>query len=389
MGVKEGLKHTLWITWKDLLEFWRRRVGVVMFILMPLIMMAMIGFIFPSQTVLRGTQVSIVNYDNGEWGNNLTFLVNVVNENLQLNLKNVGSIEEAKRMIINGEADGAIIIPENFSELLNAGEQGTVEIMTDQSNPQLSQMLSGLMTQVLQGISQQWAKLRIEQQLENVNSTAMVSPYEIEEIPVVGKEMSYFDFMAPGIMMMVVIMSVLTGLPRAIAYEKDVGTMSGFLVAPISRSAIIGGKALSRIIRGLIQGLMVLLLSMVLFGVTIQGNFLSVLLMLLLGVFSFIGLGIVLTSLAEDEETAGAIIMTLTFPMMFLSGIFFPIELMPGFMQTLAYCLPFVYAVDGMRKVMIFGVGLGEIWLNVLLLLGFGAVMLAIAVPVFRRAMNR
>lgn len=192
-----------------------------------------------------------------------------------------------------------------------------------------------------------------------------------------------------GLLMMTMITSVMTGLPRAIAYEKDVGTMSGFLVAPMSRSAIISGKVLGRVITGLIQGVLSLVLAILLFGITIHGNLLWVLITLFLGVFSFVGLGIVLTSIAEDEQTASMIMMTLTMPMMLLSSIFFPIQMMPSFMQTIAYWLPFTYAIDAMRRIMIFGVTLSAVATDMLVMISFGIVMLLIAIPAFNRAMTK
>jgi len=197
------------------------------------------------------------------------------------------------------------------------------------------------------------------------------------------------EFVIPGLLMMTMISSVMTGLPRAIAYEKDIGTMNGFLAAPISRFSIIGGKALGRIIRGFIQGILSLILAIVLFRINVYGNLLSIFAILFLGVFSFVGLGIVLTSVAEDEETASMIIMTLTLPMMFLSGIFFPIQMMPSFMQTISKWLPFTYAVDAMRRVMVFGATLGNVYTDVLVMLVFGIVTLIIAIPVFERGMTR
>jgi ABC-2 type transport system permease protein len=76
-------------------------------------------------------------------------------------------------------------------------------------------------------------------------------------------------------------------------------------------------------------------------------------------------------------------------PMMFLSGIFFPIQMMPSFMQTIAYWLPFTYAIDAMRRIMIFGVTLSAVATDMLVMVGFGVVMLLIAIPAFTRAMTR
>jgi ABC-2 type transport system permease protein len=200
---------------------------------------------------------------------------------------------------------------------------------------------------------------------------------------------SYIEFMAPGMMMMTVMMSVMTGLPGAITQERQMGTLDGVMVAPVSRLSIILGKTLAQMARGLLQGCIILLLAIGLFGVTIQGNLLLVFGLLLLGVYSFVGLGIALTSLAKDQETAIMIMMTIMFPMMFLSGIFFPVKMMPGFMQTISNFLPLTYAADAMRKVMVLGSGITQISTDLLILVVFGAVMLAIAVPLFKRMMSR
>jgi ABC-2 type transport system permease protein len=83
------------------------------------------------------------------------------------------------------------------------------------------------------------------------------------------------------------------------------------------------------------------------------------------------------------------VMMALMFPMMFLSGVFFPIQQMPWYMQTLSQALPLTYAASALRKVMVLVAGLGSVWVEVAVLFTFGAVLLAIAVPMFRKAMSR
>jgi ABC-2 type transport system permease protein len=142
-------------------------------------------------------------------------------------------------------------------------------------------------------------------------------------------------------------------------------------------------------VRGVIQGSVVLILALALFGVTVNGPIWLVVLLLLLGIFSFIGLGIAITSLATDEETAGTFMMVLQFPMMFLSGVFFPIEQMPWYMQGISKALPLTYAIQAMRKVLVLGATPQDILLEIGVLLVFGIVMLVLAVPLFKKAMAR
>jgi len=256
--------------------------------------------------------------------------------------------------------------------------------MTDNSNPQISAAMQSALTTVFQQIGTSLAALAL-----NASSLAIVQPYNIQVQGVVTGHTSYFDFIAPGIMAMTVMMSVMTGLPAAISQEKEVGTLDGMMVAPINRLSIIVGKTLAQTARGLLQGVLILVLASILFGVSIQGSILLVFGLLLLGVFSFVGLGVVLTSFAKDQETAMMVMMTLMFPMMFLSGVFFPVQQMPWYMQDISKALPLTYAADALRKVMVLGAGIPEITTELAVLIAFGIVMIAIAVPVFKRAMTR
>jgi ABC-type transport system involved in cytochrome c biogenesis permease component len=86
---------------------------------------------------------------------------------------------------------------------------------------------------------------------------------------------------------MVVMMALMTGLPHAISYEKDIGTLDGMLAAPIHRLSIILGKVMAQTIRGMTQGFIILLLAVILFSVVIQGNILLVIFLIILTVFSF------------------------------------------------------------------------------------------------------
>lgn len=397
MKMKQEISNALWITWKDLMELRRSKIRMAMMILMPLIIMGMISFIFPSSSsALSNIPVVRVNNDtSGVQGSVLlAALTNLSESKGWMTFKDASSFDEAKDMIVQGKALGAVIIPENFSRTV-AGQLQTanITVLVDDSNPQISQMLTQILAQVINGMSQGQAIQSVNEYVQQmqilVNPVSVVIPYQATPEGVSGSSGSYVEFMIPGLLMMTMITSVMTGLPRAIAYEKDVGTMSGFLVAPISRSSIITGKVLGRVVTGLIQGVLSLVLAMILFGITIHGNLMWVLITLFLGVFSFVGLGIVLTSVADDEETASMIMMTLTMPMMFLSGIFFPIQMMPGFMQTIAYWLPFTYAIDAMRRIMIFGVALTSVGLDMLVMISFGVVMLIIAIPAFNRAMTK
>jgi ABC-2 type transport system permease protein len=396
MGAKDMISHSTRIAWKDLMELFRNRMGLVLLILMPIFMMAMVGFIYPTETSLNNIPIALVDEDKGFEGYNLssTFILtlNSINENTNMiTLTEASNIDDIREMIQTGNAEGGIIISSNFSQNIMSGQQGSITIVTDQSNPQLSAMIQSVMSQVFEQMGTSLAQQNIAEQLGiDLNSAlAVVKPYNIQIKGSIEGEFSYFDFIAPGIMAMTVMMSVMTGLPAAISQEREVGTLDGMMVAPINRLSVILGKTLAQMARGILQGVLILVLSVLLFGVTIHGSILLVFGLLLLGVFSFVGLGVVLTSFAKDQETAVMMMTTIMFPMMFLSGVFFPIEQMPWFMQSISKFLPLTYVADALRKVMVLGADIPAISPELLLLIVFGIIMTAVAVPLFKRAMTR
>ena len=392
MGIRNVIRHSAWICWKDLLEFSRSKLRLIMLVLMPLFMMVMVGFIFPSGNSISDTSIALVNNDTGVLGSTfVTQLETINNKTGMMKLSDATDFNDIKTKLQNNDISGGIIIPENFSSEIQAGRQGLITIVIDQSNPQMSLTIQGVLTKTIEAMGKQNAVYNLNNQfnISLTTATAMITPYNIKSEGIVPGEPNYFQFVAPGIIAMVVMMALMTGLPHAISYEKDIGTLDGMLAAPINRLSIILGKVMAQTVRGMIQGFIILILAVALFGVVIEGNILLVIFLILLTVFSFVGLGILITSFTENEETATMVMMTLMFPMMFLSGVFFPLQQMPWYMQGLAQFLPLTYATTALRKVMVLGADIPAVSTEVLILLAFGIVLLAIAVPMFRKAMSR
>ena len=396
MGARTAIRHALWIAWKDLLDISRNRMGLLMLILMPLFMMGMVGYIFPSNNGMSHVPVALVNLDTAQGNASLSTkfiaqLEAINNKAGMMELTTASGADEVKSDIQNGQQSAGIIIESNFTSDLKSGKQGDITVVIDQSNPQTAALVQTGLTQAIGQLGTQYATIGLNQTYKTPlnSSLARVVPYDVHTTGTVSGQTNYFEFVAPGIMAMVVMMSLMTGLPHAISFEREMGTLDGMLAAPVHRMSILGGKVIAQTTRGMFQGLMVLALSIVLFGVVIQGSIALVLGLLLLGVFSLVGLGILITSFTSTEETATMIMMTLTFPMMFLSGVFFPIQQMPGFMQVIAQFLPLTYAVSALRRVVVLGVGVSAISTDIIILFGFGVVLLAVALAAFERAMKR
>ena len=390
------------VTKKDLKDFYRDRARIISFIIMPLFMMIMVGYVFPSQSSLKDVPIGILNLDKVQAGQvsvsdqviSTLSSIQVPNSTKKVMIvKPVQNEATIKELIQKQDLSGAIVIPAGFSNgLLKDHTQQKITIITDQSNPQISSILTTMLGQVFDTMGKQMSTIAIgtlmQPKLSTTSMTALVTPMAVETKGLVAGKPNYFQFVAPGVIAMVTMMAVMMGLAGSIAREKEQGTMDGILVAPVSRFSIIMGKTGAQTVRGLLQGTMVLILAMTLFHVKVYGSFLIMLLVIILGIFSFVGLGILVSAAVEEQETAMTIMMTVTFPMLFLSGAFFPTQQMPGFMQAISKCVPLTYEVQALRQVAVLGAGLGEVVKPLLILLGFGVVTLAISIPAFKRVMT-
>jgi ABC-2 type transport system permease protein len=374
--------------------FARDRMMLISFIIMPIFMMVMMGFIFPSQNALKNAPLGIVNLDPGPMGAQIAAVLQQPAPGQTDKMFEIAyprsqadAIEQIKKQAING----AIVIPADFSAKITAGEQPPVVVISDQSNPQLSSIISGMLDSIMSAMSTQLGAAKVAS-LAGVapdQAMAIVKPFTVETQGVVPGKPNYFQFMAPGLMAMVIMMAAMTGLAGSISREREVGTLDGILSAPISRLSIVLGKSFAQVVRGLLQAVLTLILAVVLFGVVIQGSLGLLALLLVLTVFSFIGIGIVISAIASQQETAMTIMMTLTFPMLFLSGALFPIQQMPAVMQWISKAIPLTYAVEALRKCIVLGTSITGMMPEVWVMLGFGVVFTAVAIPVFSRVITR
>jgi ABC-2 type transport system permease protein len=392
-GIWRSIVHSYHIGIKDLRAFTRDRMQMVAFILMPIFMMIMMGFIFPSQNSLKNTPFGIVNEDEGAFGGQIAATLTEIGTGSDSKMFDITTPEneaEAVELIKKQAINGAVIIPADFSSTITSGGQGRLTVITNQSNPQIAQMMSGMLDSIMSEMSYHMAAGQVSILMpEASNPEAVVRPFVMETKGVVPGDPNYFQFMAPGLMAMVIMMAVMTGIAASVSQEREIGTLDGMLSAPTSRLAIILGKSFAQVVRGLLQAGITLLLAVVVFGISINGSPLLLIVLLILTVFSFIGLGMLVSAMASQQQTATTIMMTLTMPMMFLSGAFFPIEQMPTIMQWISRVLPLTYAVDALRKCMVLGTEISGMMTEILVMIGFGVFFMIVAIPVFRRVITR
>jgi ABC-2 type transport system permease protein len=189
-------------------------------------------------------------------------------------------------------------------------------------------------------------------------------------LPGVPSGVNYLEYLTPGIIGMTMIFtSMFTGL--SVLWDRRYGFLKEIMVTPVSRLTIVLGRIAGGLTTSMIEGLSILAISLFL-GFRISGiiDLILTLAFMLLVSVSFIGLGLAIASILKDEQGFGLIMNFIISPLLFLSGIFYPVENLPLVLRVVSYLNPLTYGVDGLRGALI-GVSFLPWILNLAILTGF------------------
>ena len=200
-------------------------------------------------------------------------------------------------------------------------------------------------------------------------------------------DLSYIDFMAPGILAQsVLFIAIFYGI--AVIWERDLGILHKFLASPTPRAALVLGKAVSAGERALVQAVIVYLLAFVL-GVKLNWNPLAlvgVLVVVLLGSALFSTFSLIIACLVKTRERFMGIGQVLTMPLFFASNAIYPISIMPSWLQVISQGNPLTYEVEALRVLMVTGgIPTYGLAIDIVVLLTTTAVMVIVAARLYPR----
>jgi len=170
-------------------------------------------------------------------------------------------------------------------------------------------------------------------------------------------DMKSVNFMIPGLMGMILFFITMMLTAMAIVRERERGTIEQLMVTPIRPLELIVGKVLPYVVVAFFDVLEVLAIGVLWFGVPIHGSVGLLLAFSAIFLMSSLGIGILISSFANTQQEAMMLAYFFMLPSLFLAGFFFPIEAMPGFLQTLSYLIPLRYMLSILRGIILKGVG--------------------------------
>ena len=198
-------------------------------------------------------------------------------------------------------------------------------------------------------------------------------------------DLGYAEFLAPGIVAMTVLFaSTLSGI--SIIVDKEFGIIKELLIAPVSRVSLVLGKLMGGMITSLLRAILITILFCVILELHVGiPDFLGVLVVISLIAIGFGGFAIAIATKMESLEGFGLIVELFVMPVFFLSGAFFPIERLPGWLSTVVILNPLTYGVEGLRLLML-GTSSFSMLHNLAVLIGFDVAVVLLAAYFFERS---
>ena len=333
------------IIWANIIvsikSFYRDKTVVFFRLAFPVILILVFGTIFME----RDNEIFELTLQDLDGTASSKELITAVDSSGRFKITPVESEVNARQYAVDGKANLVLIIPKGFEMSLvqemsaeRSGKPVTLTKLYDPSSFGVTTKM-GVLELVLAGINQEMS--------------GKPAPITLTGTSILKKKYRFIEFFVPGIIAMAVMTASLFGSVNVNAELRQKGVFRKLFTTPITRIDWILSNVLYQFILAVFSTLVMLMVSYAVFNVSLEING-WLLVFVALDVFAFVGLGMILTRVAKEAESAVAAADALMFPMMFLSGTFFPVEMMPEFLQKFAKVLPLYYVNEGLRASMVF-----------------------------------
>jgi ABC-2 type transport system permease protein len=300
----------------------------------------------------------------------------------------VGSEDAVSRVepwLVAGRAQLALVVGRRYGADLAAGRPARVQVIADGTDANSAVVGLGYASRIVSG-------LRAEQLQERLRSLPPGTRLaRIDLVPRVwyNPDLKSRWFYVPAVLALVLMLVTMILPSMAVVREKEIGTLEQIIVTPLRSWQLLIGKLFPFAVIGLVDTLLITGLARAVFGVPLRGSLLLLVTLTLLFLLNTLGLGLLVSTMVNTQQQAMMFcIYVLMVPMIYLSGLIFPIENMPAGFQYLTYAIPVRYYANVIRGIFLKGSGLEVLWPEALTLLGMGASILIVASLRFRKRLD-
>jgi ABC-2 type transport system permease protein len=363
---------------KEFIQMARDRLTFAMILGIPVMQLTVFGFVI--NTDPRHMPAAVLLADSGPHGR--TLLEGLKNSTYFDFVKQVDSEEEGKKMLLRGEIQFLVNIPENFSRDLLRGDRPAVLVEADASDPTATSgginSLNGVLnTALLADFKGPLAYLAPTPPSIDMRVHALYNPEAITQYNIV-----------PGLIGVVLMMTLVLITGLAITRESERGTMENLLSMPLRPIEVLIGKITPYIFVGYIQVSIILLAARFLFDVPIHGDLFLLLVASFFYIAANLAMGITFSTLAKNQLQAMQMSAFIFLPSILLSGFLFPFRGMPGWAQVIGEVLPITHFLRIARGVMLKGIGFEELGRELWPIALFAVIVLFLGIKRYRQTLD-
>jgi ABC-2 type transport system permease protein len=298
----------------------------------------------------------------------------------------VGSEEEMRTLIDGNQARAGIVIPPGYGRALNAGRVAHVAFILDGSDPNVAG--TALSAAVLIGQAQSSRILTERAMLSGRGSGLVQPPVDIRTQVWYNPSMDSSYYMVPALIGMILQFLTTMLTATSIVRERERGTIEQLIVTPIRSWELVVGKLAPYVLIAFFNTLEILIVGVLVFKVPINGNLALFLALVGLFLVTTLGIGLLISTIANTQQEAMLTNMFTVLPSIFLSGFFFPLAAMPTLLQGISYIIPLRYFLIIARGIVLKGVGADVLWPDILALATFAFVVMGATALRFRKQLD-
>ncbi len=380
--MKRGYKFSLERFWamvvKEFIQMRRDRLTFGMMIGIPLVQLILFGYAINSDPKQLPSTVLLA--DNGPQGRTLLYAIQ--NSGYFHFVRQVKTETEGRDALARGEVQFVINIPQNFSRDLLRGNRPAILVEADATDPGTTNnaisSLTALLTTALQN--------DLKGPLDFLSGTG--GPIDLRVHALYNPEAITQYNIVPGLLGVVLTMTMIMITSLAITRERESGTMENLLSMPTRPVEVLVGKIIPYILVGYIQVGLILLAGHFLFGVPMVGSLTLLLIVTFLFIVANLGMGVTFSTIAENQRQAIQMAFFFFLPNILLSGFAFSFPGMPNWAQMIGEILPLTHFLRIVRGILLKGNGLADVVVNLWQIALFAVVALAVGAKRYRQTLD-
>jgi ABC-2 type transport system permease protein len=367
--MKRYFTATWALTRAYLIRFFRDKTAMFFTFLFPLLFLFVFGSLYSNNNGDVSFKVAVLNESSsafakefdGQLRDSETFDVNT----------EITQFDDARERMGRGEIDSIIELPEGFG-IANPAQQpaGSVNVYYSEASPQSGQTIAAVMQGVLDGINKELGQPE--------------PPLTVTQKSTATTNLTTFDYVFAGLIGFSILSLGIFGLANQMPAEKKTGSFRRLRASPIRKSQLIFANMIYYLLVGLISVALMYVVAMLVFNFDMRGNWFDLAVYIVLGIITMFGFGLAIGGWARNENQSAALTNIVAFPLMFLSGVFFPRFLMPEWLQGITGFLPLTPIIDGLRMIMTEAKTLLDLGPELALIGVWLVVIYAIAIKIFR-----